>query len=72
MIAVLPMHANAQEKGVVDGRVINRTDPAVIVRGVLIDAVGLSSGMSILKSATTDGSGKFQIEGSKYKSGRHL
>jgi hypothetical protein len=63
MIAVLSLPSHSQEKGVVEGRVINRTDPAIIIRGALLDVVGLSSGMSILKSTTTDASGKFRVEG---------
>jgi hypothetical protein len=47
----------------VDGRLINRTNPAIAPRNATIDAVGMSSGMSILKSATTDSSGKFRMEG---------
>jgi hypothetical protein len=63
LIAVLSLPAYSQDKGVVEGRVIDRTDPAIIVRGASLDVVGLSSGMSILKSATTDSAGKFRIEG---------
>ncbi len=61
--ALLSLQAYPQGKGVVQGRVINRTNPASIVRGTLIEAVGLSGGMSILKSSATDDSGKFRIEG---------
>ncbi len=60
---VLPVSGYSQQKGVVEGRLANRTDSAIIARGVPLEIVGLSGGMSILQSATTDSSGKFRIEG---------
>jgi hypothetical protein len=62
-IAVLSIAAFPQQKGVVEGRLVNRTNPAIIARGVPIEIVGLAGGMSIIKSANTDSSGKFRIEG---------
>jgi hypothetical protein len=62
-IVVLSIAAYPQQKGVVEGRLIDRTDPAIVVRGVPLEIVGLMGGMSIIKSATTDSSGKFRIEG---------
>jgi hypothetical protein len=61
-IVVLSIAAYPQQKGVAEGRLINRTDPAIVARGVPLEIVGLMGGMSIIKSATTDSSGKFRIE----------
>jgi len=54
---------NAQDKGIVEGRLVNGTNPAVIAKGVDLDIVGLGGGMQILKSVTTDQAGKFRVEG---------
>jgi hypothetical protein len=53
----------AQGKGIVNGRVVNGTDPSLIPAKVDVDAVALGGGMSVLKSATTDSSGGFRLEG---------
>ncbi len=53
----------AQGTGVVEGKLINRTNPSIIGGNVDLDVVGLGGGMSILKSATTDAAGKFRIDG---------
>jgi hypothetical protein len=53
----------AQGKGVVEGRLINRTSPSIIGADVDLDVVGLGGGMSILKSSKTDAAGKFRIDG---------
>jgi hypothetical protein len=58
-----PAYSQQKEKGVVEGRLINRTDPSITPKGAIIDIVGMSSGMSILKSTNSDSSGKFRIEG---------
>ena len=55
--------ARAQGTGVVEGKLVNGTDRSIVGRGVDLDVVGLGGGMSILKSLTTDSSGKFRIEG---------
>jgi len=62
LLAALPA-ARAQGTGVVEGRLVNRTNPSIIGGGVDLDVVGLGGGMSILKSATTDSAGKFKIDG---------
>jgi len=46
-----------------DGRLNNRTDPRIVPAGVEIEVLGLEGGMSILRSARTDASGRFRIEG---------
>ena len=53
----------SQQKGIVEGRLVNGTDPSMIARSVELDVVELGSGMSIIKTVTTDSSGKFRVEG---------
>ena len=55
--------AYAQQKGIVEGRVVNGTDPSIIVRSVELDIVELGAGMRILKTTATDSSGRFRVEG---------
>ena len=62
LFLVLPA-AYAQQKGVAEGRVVNGTDPSIIVRSVELDIVELDAGMRIVKTATTDSSGRFRVEG---------
>ncbi len=52
-----------QGSGVVEGRLVNHTNPSIIGKQVDLDVVGLGVGMSILKSSTTDAAGKFRIDG---------
>jgi hypothetical protein len=61
-LAILPA-AYSQGKGIVEGRVINGTDPSIIVRAVELDVVELGAGMRIIKTAATDSSGRFRIDG---------
>ena len=53
----------AQGSGVVEGRVVNGTDARIAAAGVDLDVIGLGGGMTVLKSAVTDPSGRFRIEG---------
>jgi hypothetical protein len=53
----------SQQKGVVEGRLINGTDPSVAARSVELDVVELGAGMNIIKTAATDSAGRFRIEG---------
>jgi hypothetical protein len=62
-LTLVSLSAYSQQKGITDGRLINRTHPALAPQGATVDVVGMSGGMSILKSATTDSSGKFRVEG---------
>jgi hypothetical protein len=55
--------AYPQQKGIAEGRLINLTDPSIIPRNVDLEVIELGGGMSIIKSATSDASGKFRIEG---------
>lgn len=52
----------AQGRGVVEGRLINGTDPKIVGAGVDLDVIQLGAGMSILKSSVTDAAGRFRIE----------
>jgi hypothetical protein len=60
-LTVLPA-VYAQTRGVIEGRVINRTNASTIARGVELDIIGLSSAMSIIRTATTDSAGRFRID----------
>jgi hypothetical protein len=60
--AALPM-AFPQGNGVVEGVLVNRTDPSVKPADVELDIVGVGGGMSIIKSGKTDKSGRFKIDG---------
>jgi hypothetical protein len=62
-LGLIPPGVGAQGKGVVEGRLINKTDPSILPAGVDLDVIGLGGGMSILKSAKTDRSGRFRIDG---------
>jgi hypothetical protein len=55
--------ARAQGQGVVEGRVINGTNPAKVPAKLQLEVIKLGSGMSALTSAVTDAAGKFRIEG---------
>ena len=55
--------ARAQGRGVVEGKLVNGTDPSIIAAGVDLDVIGLGGGMSILKSIASDSGGRFRVEG---------
>jgi hypothetical protein len=52
-----------QGSGVIEGKLVNATDPAKVPAGVELDAVGLGGGMSVLKSSKSDAAGKFRFDG---------
>jgi hypothetical protein len=53
----------AQGSGVVEGTLINGTDPRIVGGGVELEVIRLGGGMTALKSAVTDSAGRFRIEG---------
>jgi hypothetical protein len=59
---LIPM-AYAQGPGVVDGRIVNATNPANPPARVPVDVMNLAAGMSVMKSTVSDGAGKFHIDG---------
>jgi hypothetical protein len=59
---ILPS-AYPQAKGVVEGRLMNGTNPSISTRDIELDVLGLGSGMNIIRTATADSSGYFRIEG---------
>jgi hypothetical protein len=61
-LVILPA-AFPQQNGIVEGRLVNRTNPSLSPRGVELEVIGLRGGMSILKSAETDDAGRFRIGG---------
>jgi hypothetical protein len=60
-LIVMPA-AFSQQRGVVEGRLINRTDPSIIARNVELEVIELGSGMSIIRVEKTDATGRFRIE----------
>jgi hypothetical protein len=50
-------------EGVVEGRVVNKTDPARVPAKVEVEVMNLTGGMSVIKSAVTDAAGRFRIDG---------
>jgi hypothetical protein len=54
--------AKAQETGILEGKLINRTDPGSVPSGVDLEVVSLDGGMGIIRTAKTDASGAFRIE----------
>jgi hypothetical protein len=60
--AILPA-LYPQAKSVVEGRLVNGTNPSITARAVELDVIGLGSGMSIIQTASTDSFGHFRIEG---------
>ena len=55
--------AQAQGSGVIEGKLVNGTDPRIVASGVDLEVIRLGGGMTALKSAQTDSAGRFRIEG---------
>ena len=53
----------AQGRGIVEGKLVNGTNPGSACAGAQLEVVGLATGMNTLKTARSDAGGKFQIEG---------
>jgi hypothetical protein len=60
-LVMLPA-AFSQQNGVVEGRLLNRTDPSIVPANVEIEVIELSAGMDIIRIETTDSNGRFRIE----------
>ncbi len=56
-------HAHAQGRGIVEGRVVNGTDPSIVCSNVEVEVLSLVHGMDPLESQKTDASGNFRIDG---------
>ena len=63
VLSLLVPAAWGQGSGVVQGRLVNKTDASIIPADVDLDVVGLGGGMSILKSGKSDKAGRFRIDG---------
>jgi hypothetical protein len=61
-LAILPA-AYPQAKGMVEGKLLNGTNPSIAARGAKLDIIGMGSGMNVIRTATADLSGHFRIEG---------
>jgi hypothetical protein len=55
--------AQAQGRGSIEGKLVNKTDAAIVCAGVNLDVVGLGGGMSVVKSSKSDASGRFRVDG---------
>lgn len=55
--------ALAQGSGVVEGRLVNKTNPAIVASKVDLDVLAFAGGLGIIKSTATDASGRFRIDG---------
>jgi hypothetical protein len=53
----------SQENGVIEGRLVNGTDPARPAAKISLEAISPAAGMNVLKTAETDTSGRFRLEG---------
>ncbi len=53
----------AQGGGVVEGRLVNRTDPARLPSGAPLEILELEGGMKPIRTAVADAAGAFRIEG---------
>src|SRR5512139_2064456 len=63
LILLLVPAAFPQQNGILEGRLINLTDPSITPRGVELEVIELGAGMSIIQSAATDERGRFRIIG---------
>ena len=62
-LAATVVTANAQDSGVAEGRLVNRTDPVIVAENTELEIFVLSGGMDVVRIATTDAQGSFRIEG---------
>ena len=62
MAVAMAATAQAQGRGAAEGRLVNGTDPAIIAGNTELEALLLSGGMDIIKTAMTDERGAFRIE----------
>jgi hypothetical protein len=53
----------AQGHGIVEGTLVNGTNPGSGCSGASVEVVGLATGMNTLKTARSDSSGRFRIDG---------
>ena len=54
---------HGQGGGVIEGRLVNGTNPGVACASVQLEVVGLATGMNTLKSARSNAAGSFRIDG---------
>ena len=55
--------AAAQSQGIVEGTLINGTDPLLVPADADLDVISLRNGMSIIKSGKVDSEGRFHFDG---------
>ncbi len=54
---------HAQGRGIVEGTLVNGTNPGSPCAGAQLEVVGLATGMNTLKTARSDSNGRFRIDG---------
>jgi hypothetical protein len=52
----------SQQAGIVEGRLVNGTDPAIVPGGVPLEILDMNEGMGIIRTSATDATGRFRIE----------
>ncbi len=55
--------AFTKQGGVLEGRLLNRTDPSAAAAGVQLEVIELGIGMNIIRVDTTNAGGEFRIDG---------
>ncbi|NWG14643.1 MAG: hypothetical protein HXY20_14035 [Acidobacteria bacterium] len=55
--------AHAQGRGIVEGKVVNGTDPSISCSSLEVEVVRPMGGMDTLKAEKTDAAGRFRIDG---------
>ena len=62
-VALLAPLALSQGQAIVEGRLVNGTNAASVPAGIQVDVISLGGGMRVMKSVSTDASGRFRIDG---------
>jgi hypothetical protein len=62
LLFMISFTLHAQGSGVVEGKLVNGTDPRIVGAGIDLEVIRLGGGMTALKSAVTDSAGRFRIE----------
>lgn len=60
LVAAMPA---AAQSGIVEGRLVNRTDARMVPAGADVDVIQLAGGMRVLQSVKTDAAGRFRVAG---------
>ena len=61
--SLLALPALSRGQAIIEGRLVNETNAAGVPAGMQVDVISLGGGMRVLKSVSTDASGRFRIDG---------